>query len=342
MVTDATATLEERVRSYLAANCAQCHRPGGVRANFDARYETPLQLQGIINGAVNNPLDIPDAAVVSPGAIFNSILYLRLNSLNGEIKMPPLARNTIDAAAVTTLADWIQTLPPAANALGLRGEYFDQMNLTGSNLVRIDKAINFDWGAGSPDPAIGVDAFSVRWTGEIEPRFSELYTFYTASDDGVRLWVNNQLLIDHWTDHAMAEDHGSIALVAGQKYPVRLEYFENGGQAGVRLEWSSPSQYRELIPPSQLSPPTEDSFAFPPVSLQVEHLRNGQIRLRITAKTLAQYRVEASTNFIDWSPIMPFVATNGLFFVTDLEATNFSRRFYRVIGAPRESTQIHQ
>ncbi len=254
-VTNNAASLEERVRSYLAANCSQCHRPGGVtRANFDARYETSLLLQNIINGPVNEPFGVIGAHVVSPGNLSRSILYRRMSSVD-DTKMPPLARNIIDRDAVTTFAQWISSLPPTGNNFGLHSEYYDNLDLTNLKLTRADEVIDFDWGLGSPDPAIGPETFSVRWTGLLQPRFSELYSFYTTSDDGVRLWVNGQLIINNWTDHPVTEDVGTIMLMAGQKYDLRMEYFENGGDAVARLAWSSPSQPKGLVPPSQFSPP---------------------------------------------------------------------------------------
>jgi uncharacterized repeat protein (TIGR03806 family) len=109
-VTDTNATLELRVRSYLDANCAHCHRPGGgVNAFFDARFDTPLTNQGIINGAVLNNLGISSARVVVPSNPAASILYLRDNNVAG-IKMPPLAKNTIDTDAVMVLEQWINSL----------------------------------------------------------------------------------------------------------------------------------------------------------------------------------------------------------------------------------------
>jgi uncharacterized repeat protein (TIGR03806 family) len=111
-VTNTTASLETRVRSYLDANCSQCHRPnGGVQANYDARFDTPLAAQGIINGPVGNTLGITGAKVITPSDISKSIMHVRLNT-TGVNKMPPLARNTIDTDAVATLEAWIQSLIP--------------------------------------------------------------------------------------------------------------------------------------------------------------------------------------------------------------------------------------
>jgi uncharacterized repeat protein (TIGR03806 family) len=113
-VSNISASLEHRARSYLDANCAQCHRPQGVPANFDARFDTLLADQNIVNGPVNNTLGITGAMEVAPGSLSQSIMYLRLNT-NGSIKMPPLARNLVDSNAVAVLASWINSMgiPPS-------------------------------------------------------------------------------------------------------------------------------------------------------------------------------------------------------------------------------------
>ncbi|KAM3113467.1 PA14 domain-containing protein [Phormidesmis sp. 146-33] len=137
--------------------------------------------------------------------------------------------------------------------IGVSAEYFDDDNFTDSKLVRTDRTIDFDWGSGSPSPQIASDSFSVRWSGQIQPTESATYTFYTQSDDSVRLWVNGQLLIDHWQGHAVAEDRGTIDLSAGQKYALKMEYREAGGNAVAKLLWSSPTQPKQVIPESQFS-----------------------------------------------------------------------------------------
>jgi hypothetical protein len=96
------------------------------------------------------------------------------------------------------------------------------------------------------------DGFSVRWEGQIQPRYSDTYTFQTYADDGVRLWVNGRKIIDHWTDRAAESDQGTIALAAGRRYDIRLEYYERDHRARVSLAWSSPRQPFEIIPRSQL------------------------------------------------------------------------------------------
>lgn len=108
-VTNTSASLDARVRSYLDANCAHCHRPGGVRSSWDARFDTPLELQGIINGPVVDTLNISGARVIVPGDLSRSIMHHRLGTL-GSTKMPPLAKNILDEPAIATLADWIKSI----------------------------------------------------------------------------------------------------------------------------------------------------------------------------------------------------------------------------------------
>jgi hypothetical protein len=108
-------------------------------------------------------------------------------------------------------------------------------------LVRTDAVVNFNWGSGSPSPNISVDHFTARWTGSVQPQFNETYTFYTTTDDGVRLYINGQLIVDHWNDQAPAEWTGSISLLAQQRYSLEMDYYENGGGAVATLSWSSAS-----------------------------------------------------------------------------------------------------
>ena len=139
---------------------------------------------------------------------------------------------------------------------GLLGTYFDQMNLTGGSAQRIDGPLDFDWGAGTPGViGIGADNFSVRWTGFVTPPVTGNYTFRTRSDDGVRLYINGNLVIDNWTDHGPTDnDSAAIALTAGQRYSVVMAYYENGGGAVAQLSWSGPSTGGfQFIPRSALS-----------------------------------------------------------------------------------------
>ncbi len=142
-----------------------------------------------------------------------------------------------------------------SNGTGLTGRYYDNQDFTRLKRTRTDPTINFNWGSGAPDASMGADSFSVRWQGFVVPRYTETYTFYTTNDDGARLWVNGQQLVNDWTSHAARENQGQITLTAGQKYSLKLEYFEQSSGAVARLAWSSPSQAKEVIPVSRLLPP---------------------------------------------------------------------------------------
>lgn len=109
-IDDTTRSLADRARSYLDANCAQCHRPGGTVANFDARYDTPLEKQALIDGPVLIDQGIDRPRVISPHDIWRSIAYMRIDTV-GDIRMPPLARETIDRKGVKLLGEWIDSLP---------------------------------------------------------------------------------------------------------------------------------------------------------------------------------------------------------------------------------------
>ncbi|HEX5220256.1 MAG TPA: PQQ-dependent sugar dehydrogenase, partial [Verrucomicrobiae bacterium] len=109
-ITNNAQPLVTRVRSYIDANCSHCHRPGGQRANFDARYTVPLEQQNLIYGAVFDAVNGPTDRVVRPQDLVHSMLHNRANRV-GALQMPPLAKNMIDTNAMQLFADWIMSLP---------------------------------------------------------------------------------------------------------------------------------------------------------------------------------------------------------------------------------------
>jgi hypothetical protein len=131
---------------------------------------------------------------------------------------------------------------------GFYAEWYNNPDFTSLVMARVDPYVDNNWGTNAPDPAVDAGSFSVRWSGRLTPRFTETYTLYTLSDDGVRLWVDGKLLINHWSPHAAAWDQVSLPLVAGQPVDIRLEYFQGGGGAQITLQWSSSSQPREVVP----------------------------------------------------------------------------------------------
>ena len=162
---------------------------------------------------------------------------------------------------------------------GVRGEYYHFSGATPPSreqafrdlvAVRIDPQIYYYWNPGfvathpdglTPDleiaPPAGLrgDTFAIRRLGEIEALNSEAYTFITGADDGVRMWLNGELIIDNWSDHDRAETTSDpVQLVAGQRYPIVGEGYENGGEAEWQLYWQSASMQREVVPQRVLYP----------------------------------------------------------------------------------------
>ena len=107
---DETLSLAGRARSYLDSNCAYCHLPGGVRANFDARLTTPLSAQNFIHGDLAESLGIEGEAVIVPGDLTRSILFHRANSAGESFSMPPLAKALVDDDGMAVVAEWIGAL----------------------------------------------------------------------------------------------------------------------------------------------------------------------------------------------------------------------------------------
>ncbi len=176
--------------------------------------------------------------------------------------------------AVTTHKGDVWSFTIAKDGGGVRADYFKGMDFNTFVLTRIDPQIDFNWGdPGGPDPAVGNDQFSARWTGEVEAPFTETYTFYTNSDDGVRLWIDGKQLVDNWTDHGPTENSGTIDLVAGNTYSLQMEYYENGGGAVAELRWSSPSTPKQIVPQAALSPPVKASGPYPVNSAAGERLQ---------------------------------------------------------------------
>lgn len=144
-----------------------------------------------------------------------------------------------------------------------------------------------------PAPPMNADQYSVRWTGKLRaPRTGE-YTFYTFSNDGVRFWLNGQLLIDNWVAHSQKEDQGTISLRAGKNYDLKLEYFQGGGNATIQLGWKGPGFAKSLV--------TADRF------LTEKNARglDAEYCIGENFEVAGFKRVDPAINF-DWSAKSPF------------------------------------
>lgn len=120
---------------------------------------------------------------------------------------------------------------------------------------RIDPEINFEWGLGTPDATyLEEDYFLVKWEGFIRPLVTDTFTFHLITNDGSRLWINNENIISAWFGQGTNEYSGKIFLEEGQFYPIRYDFFEAIGDATAQLLWSSSQIERNIVPSSQLFP----------------------------------------------------------------------------------------
>jgi beta-glucosidase len=145
--------------------------------------------------------------------------------------------------AITQIGADLLSPPNEPGKKGLLGEYFTNEELRGKPaLRRIDSTVNFNWGARGPAAGIGADSFSVRWTGSIHATESGAFELSVATDDGVRLYINNQLLIDNWIDHGEETRNINFVMEAGKSYDIKMEYYQDRGGAVARLGMTKPSE----------------------------------------------------------------------------------------------------
>lgn len=215
---------------------------------------------------------------------------------------------------------------------GLQGAYFNNITFTGSPVVtRIDPTVNFDYVYTAAAPGVNLENYSVRWTGQVKPLYNETYTFYTVTDDGVRLWVNGIPLVNNWVNQGATEKSGSIVLAAGRQYDIVMEYYQGNGYASSKLLWSSPSTPKAVVPAAQLFPPNS-TLPKPPACASNQSPLNGSSIATATSALLAWNNItEASSyNVYIWAgataPSQPTATAAGnTFNVTGLlPGTNYS------------------
>jgi hypothetical protein len=208
------------------------------------------------NNTVTNDRGTRNGAWVSATGTANMFAYG--NTYNGSALTITNCTNNNPSPAVTGCGNFKLTDLPLYRYTGLKAEYFNNITLSGSVVVtRSDATVNNEYGQGSPAPGIiNTNNFSARWTGQVEAPVTGAYTFTTTSDDGVRLWVNGNQVINNWTDHGRVVNNSSaINLTAGQKYDIRMEYYDKAGGAVALLQWSHPGQSLQIIPANRLLSP---------------------------------------------------------------------------------------
>lgn len=138
-------------------------------------------------------------------------------------------------------------------ARGLRGRYYSDGSFGTLALERLDEKIDFTYGTNAPAAEVPLDNFSVRWEGFVTAPFTETFTFSVEHDDGAKVWVNGDLIIDQWT--TLGTHTGTKAMTAGVPVSIKVEYRDETGFAKIKLSWSSASQALQIIPPTALAPP---------------------------------------------------------------------------------------
>ncbi len=220
---------------------------------------------GLVLGAcgedATNPADAGSSGGVASGASET------LGTGDGSTAGPPTSPTTSTSAETESAetASTEETGEPPPIVPGLRAEYFaeyhDQVR------VQVEPQIDVDWGAGAPDPDVGEDRFSVRWTGWITAPRSETYTLISETDDGVRVWVDGVAVIDDWTPHFVTRNEGSVDLVENVPVALVVEVFEIDLEASAKLSWSSETMAEAVIPQSALStiePASDEAGPKPP------------------------------------------------------------------------------
>lgn len=151
---------------------------------------------------------------------------------------------------------WVLLSGPPATFVNWKGEYFNNANLQGPPLfVRDDAEIDFDWGLNAPIAGFGTDDFSVRWTRTLNLAPGR-YRFSVVTDDGVRVWVNNDLVIDEWREQASAAF--SADLTVPGLVPVKVEYFDGRDKAVIDLDWAPIAGTAAGIVPAPTPPATTE------------------------------------------------------------------------------------
>jgi len=209
----------------------------------------------LTNYAVSGGVSISAATLVN-----STTVRLSTSALSAGASYTVTVSNVQDTAGQTIVSGSTASLTAVQGSLqaGLLATYYDQnatarAYFTGSSYSRIDSALNFDWGTGAPITPVGAEDFSVRWEGYVRPTSSGSYTFYISGDDGIRLYLDGNLIANYWSDHADAEATSStVSLTAGQNYRITYEMYERGGYALARLRWSGPSIAYQAVPAANL------------------------------------------------------------------------------------------
>ncbi|GAB4410481.1 MAG: hypothetical protein OHK0039_14920 [Bacteroidia bacterium] len=212
--------------------------------------DAPFALQA----TASSGLPVAFSVTSGPATVTGTTLTLTGQSGWVTVRATQPGNGTAYGEAVEVERRFFVAPPGRAQGTGLFATYYDNMDMTQQVFTRVDPVIDFYWGSGSPSPSVAYGTYSVVWEGEIEAPVSETFTFTTTTDDGVRLWVNNQLIVDAWQNQSVTPHSGTIALTAWQRVPIRMEFFEYAAYASAQLTWQSASTPQAVVPQAFLYP----------------------------------------------------------------------------------------
>ncbi len=256
---------------FVAKNCASCH---GGKAFTNSAANNPQDV-GTIDADSGNRLGGPLTGIDVPTLrdVWATAPYMHRGSaatLGDAIRAHDGV--TVTDAELANLVAYVsqvgsqESTAPAGGSTGggtpgskpntgtgLLGRYFNNTTLSGGPVLERTEKVAFTWNA-APGPGVSENNFSVRWTGYIEAVGTGDFQFQTRSNAGVRLWINDALVIDNWTAHGTKDDAtGNIALVKNQRYAVTMEFYDTNANAVARLFWKKPGTAKfALIPVKRL------------------------------------------------------------------------------------------
>lgn len=183
------------------------------------------------------PVIVRQTQGLPPGSVFP------VGTTTNTFVATDVAGNTASYSFDVTVTDNI-----APEISQLRADYYSGRNFDTFRETLTVNELNYDWGSGAPESTlVGSNNFSIRFQGTVKAVNAGTYTFYARSDDGVRVWLKNNLIINDWSDHSPRTRSGTISLNANEVADLRVEYYENGGGAVIQLEWEGPGVARDYV-----------------------------------------------------------------------------------------------
>jgi hypothetical protein len=267
--------------------CAKCHgdQGEGVANEHDEPLVGDWSIEKLTRVIIRTmPDDEPKQCVGNNAKRVARYIYDTFYSPDAQVRNKPprieLARLT-NRQYLHSVADLIGSFTGQSEfgqAGGLKAGYYNSRNHSRNkhSLERTDATVDFQYGGGTPAPdnkEYKAEEFSMRWSGSVFAEETGDHEFIVTSENGVRLWVNNMdlKLIEGWVSSGeLRELNGTIRLIGGRAYPLRLDFFKyKSRSASVKLEWHPPHRARQVIPARSLSPAsTRSTFVmrqpFPP------------------------------------------------------------------------------